>query len=80
MPAAPPTFSTITCCPSASDMPTEMIRAAVSLELPAANGTTMVTGRVGQLCADAVANGDQRRDGSERAEHDADGIGHDRFS
>jgi hypothetical protein len=32
-----------------------MIRAAVSLELPAANGTTTVTGRVGQLCADAVS-------------------------
>ena len=73
-------FSTITCCPSASDMPTERMRAAVSVELPAANGTTTVTGRVGQVCADAVGGTTTARDGSERAEHDADGIGHDRFS
>jgi hypothetical protein len=29
------------------------MRAAVSVELPAANGTTTVTGRVGQVWADA---------------------------
>ena len=29
------------------------MRAAVSVELPAAKGTTTVTGRVGQPCADA---------------------------
>ena len=34
-------------------MPAEMMRAAVSVELPAANGTTTVMGRVGQLCAHA---------------------------
>ena len=55
MPAAPPTFSMINCCPSTSDMPTARMRAAVSVELPAANGTTTVTGRVGQLCAEAGA-------------------------
>jgi hypothetical protein len=31
------------------------MRAAVSVELPAAKGTTTVTGRVGQPCADAGA-------------------------
>jgi hypothetical protein len=31
------------------------MRAAVSVELPAANGTTTVTGRVGQVCAEAEA-------------------------
>jgi hypothetical protein len=31
------------------------MRASVSEALPAANGTTMVTGRVGQFCAWAVA-------------------------
>ena len=36
-------------------MPTARMRAAVSVELPAANGTTTVTGRVGQLCAEAGA-------------------------
>ena len=55
MPAAPPTFSMTSCCPSASDMPTARMRAAVSVELPAANGTTTVTGRVGQVCAEAGA-------------------------
>src|SRR6185295_2721547 len=53
MPPPPPTFSMITCCPSASDRPTARTRPAVSDELPAAKGTTMVTGRVGQFCADA---------------------------
>jgi hypothetical protein len=32
-----------------------MIRPRISLPLPAANGTTMVTGRVGQSCAAAGA-------------------------
>src|SRR5215510_2927895 len=54
MPAAPPTFSITNCCPSTSDIPTARMRAAVSVELPAANGTTTVTGRVGQLCAEAA--------------------------
>ena len=54
MPPPPPTFSMITCWPSASERPTARTRPAVSDELPAANGTTMVTGRVGQLCADAA--------------------------
>src|SRR5262250_1143306 len=54
MPPAPPTFSMITCCPSASEIPTDRRRPAVSVELPAAKGTTMVGGRAGQLCADAA--------------------------
>src|SRR5262245_30709234 len=54
MPPAPEVFSIITCCPSASERPTARTRPAVSDELPAANGTTMVTGRCGQLCADAA--------------------------
>src|SRR5205823_12562150 len=49
MPPPPPTFSMITCCPSASESPTARIRPAVSLELPAAKGITIVTGRVGQF-------------------------------
>jgi hypothetical protein len=32
-----------------------MIRPRISLPLPAANGTTMVTGRTGQSCAAAGA-------------------------
>ena len=31
------------------------MRPAVSVELPAAKGTTIVTGRVGQFCADAAS-------------------------
>src|SRR5215470_8383389 len=54
MPPAPLVFSMITCWPSASEMPTARMRPAVSEELPAAKGTTMVTGRAGQFCADAA--------------------------
>jgi hypothetical protein len=54
MPPPPPTFSMTTCCPSASEIPTAKTRPAVSDELPAAKGTTMVTGRVGQFCANVV--------------------------
>src|SRR5438552_11089197 len=53
MPPAPATLSTITCCPSNCDMRGEMMRATTSIGPPAANGTTMVTGRPGQSCAAA---------------------------
>src|SRR5215217_2464166 len=54
MPAAPPTFSMTNCCPSTSDIPAARMRAAVSVELPAAKGTTTVTGRDGQFWAHAA--------------------------
>src|SRR5438046_612261 len=55
MPPAPPIFSTITCWRRISDRRALKIRATMSVEPPAAYGTTMVTGRVGQFCAAAVA-------------------------
>jgi hypothetical protein len=55
MPPAPPTFSTITCWPRISDSRAATIRPMMSAPPPAANGTTMVMGRLGQLCAAAGA-------------------------
>src|SRR5258708_5127539 len=55
MPPAPPTFSTITVAPKFSPRRGPMIRPRISLPLPAANGTTMVTGRTGQSSATAGA-------------------------
>src|SRR6185312_9514542 len=51
MPPAPPTFSTTTCWPSSSLMRCAMTRPIVSCGPPAANGITIVTGRVGKSCA-----------------------------
>src|SRR5215475_5398475 len=51
MPPAPPTFSTIICWPSRSESDVARIRPIESIGPPAANGTTRVTGRVGQSCA-----------------------------
>jgi hypothetical protein len=50
-------FSTITCWPKLSLSRGVKIRPMTSNAPPAANGTTIVTGRVGQSCAaaDAVA-------------------------
>src|SRR5262245_31949471 len=48
MPPAPPTFSTTTCWPSSSLMRCAMMRPMVSCGPPAANGMTIVTGRVGK--------------------------------
>src|SRR5262249_23305231 len=53
MPAAAPTFSTITCWPKLWLRCGVKTRAVASNAPPAANGTTMVTGRVGQSCAGA---------------------------
>src|SRR5215831_5943200 len=53
MPAAAPTFSTITCWPKPWLRCGVKTRATTSNAPPAANGTTMVTGRVGQSCAGA---------------------------
>src|SRR5262249_43528433 len=51
MPPAPPTFSTTTCWPSSSLMRCAMMRPMVSCGPPAANGMTIVTGRVGKSWA-----------------------------
>jgi len=53
MPAAAPTFSTITCWPKPWLRYGANTRPTTSNAPPAANGTTMVTGRVGQSCAGA---------------------------
>src|SRR5262249_338619 len=53
IPAAAPTFSTITCWPKLWLRCGANTRATTSNAPPAANGTTMVTGRVGQSCAGA---------------------------
>ena len=51
MPPAPLTFSMTTCWPRTSDRRTLRMRAMLSEALPAANGTTIVSGRIGQSCA-----------------------------
>src|SRR5438094_9946202 len=59
MPPAPPIFSTITCWPRSSDRRGARRRAITStVLLPAAAGATIVTARVGQLCASAGAAND----------------------
>ncbi len=55
MPPAPPTFSITTCWPKVSDRRRPMMRPSTSVPPPAANGTTMVTGRFGQSSAGAGA-------------------------
>src|SRR5438270_639866 len=55
MPAAAPTFSTITCWCRISLSRGANTRPITSNAPPAANGTTMVTGRVGHSCAGALA-------------------------
>ena len=47
MPPAPPTFSITTCWPSISLIRAPTTRPSTSVGPPAANGITMVTGRVG---------------------------------
>src|SRR4051812_14346452 len=47
-------FSIPPCWPSGPDMPAARIRPTVSDALPAANGTTMLSGRDGQSSARAV--------------------------
>src|SRR5262245_43057080 len=42
------------CCPSVRAMYSPTIRALTSVDPPAANGTTIVTGRVGKACAHAT--------------------------
>src|SRR5258705_3454779 len=53
-PLAPERFSTMTCCPSLADRSAARRRAGISIEPPAAKGTTMVIGREGQFWAAAV--------------------------
>src|SRR5262245_55124071 len=57
MPPPPGTLSTITCLPITSVRYCARIRPSTSTGPPAANGTTMVTGRAGQswACAPAAA-------------------------
>ena len=47
-------LSTTSCWPSSSDIRGVMMRATTSIGPPAANGTTIVTGRAGQSCAEAA--------------------------
>ena len=54
MPPPPGTLSTITCLPMASPRYCARMRPSTSTGPPAANGTTMVTGRVGHSCACAT--------------------------
>src|SRR5262249_40631432 len=54
VPPAPLGFSTTTCWPRTSLNPCARMRPATSLGPPAANGTTSVSGRLGQFCAGAV--------------------------
>src|SRR5215468_1531125 len=51
LPAAPLTFSMTTGCPSGARIRSAMTRASVSIGPPAANGTTIVIGRDGKVCA-----------------------------
>src|SRR5258708_38135863 len=53
-PPPPGMFSMMTCWPSVSPSAGCRMRASVSIGPPAANGTTMVTGRTGQSCAPAT--------------------------
>src|SRR6188768_3420791 len=53
VPAAPPLFSTITGCPHFCVSLVAMMRVPVSVPPPGGNGTTMVTERAGQACANA---------------------------
>src|SRR5690348_12064452 len=58
MPPAPPTFSITICWPRISAARAASVRPSTSTAPPAANGTTMVIGRLGKSCADAgTANG-----------------------
>jgi hypothetical protein len=54
VPPAPARFSTITCCPSASDSAGAMVRAVMSTLPLGGQGTTMRTGRVGKSWASPV--------------------------
>src|SRR5262245_53399016 len=54
LPPAPVMFSTRTVCPRLFVIRSAMIRAIVSVGPPAENGTTIVTGFVGKLCANAA--------------------------
>src|SRR5262245_26732668 len=52
-PPAPGIFSTTIGRCGCALRPSAQLRPTASLDPPAANGTTSVSGRVGQLCADA---------------------------
>ena len=56
VPPAPATFSTTNCWPSALEKYSPVMRAITSVGPPAANGTMMVTGRVGYCWSAAKAD------------------------
>src|SRR5262245_53926641 len=53
-PPAPERFSTTTCWPSSSESAGAMMRAVVSVPPPGSKPTTVVTGLLGKLCANAL--------------------------
>jgi hypothetical protein len=57
MPPAPPTFSITICWPRISAVRAAMVRPSTSTAPPAANGTTMVIGRFGQVPASCAKAG-----------------------
>src|SRR6185437_15783420 len=74
VPPAPVTFSTTTACPRAFVMRCAMMRAMVSVGPPAANGTTMVTVRVGKSWAGAASAAAQRAAAARRRSSKRRGI------
>src|SRR5216684_3366852 len=54
-PPAPPRFSTMTCCPRASEKAGATVRAVMSTLPLGGQGTTILTGRLGKSCAKAHA-------------------------
>src|SRR5215813_2271756 len=59
MPPAPPTFSTMTCWPNSSERRDARTRVRTSPAPPAASGTTIDNGRIGQLWAAASSGANQ---------------------
>ena len=66
MPPPPLTFSISTGWPSTSASRAPMMRAIRSSALPTPNGTTMVIGRAGKLCAEAAGAQNHRREQGQR--------------
>src|SRR5262249_21360894 len=60
VPPAPGRFSTTTGCPTCCESCSSSMRGIMSVELPAATGTTARNGFVGQLCAPVSVGGNER--------------------
>ena len=69
-PAAPVTFSTRKFWPSVVRIRSPMMRASASDGPPAANGTMMVIGLFGYVCAAALATPAMQRNGNRQNSHD----------